>query len=105
MRLLAVLALVAVLLVLVIVVVGAIARRSALRRERHAAVRPWELEERKEGEFLAIYVTRPGEEFLIGRAQVEADADGDFSYAVEEVRARAAEALVALNHGKRRLGS
>jgi hypothetical protein len=84
-----------VLLVIVALVMGALflLRRAASQRRR--ADGPWQLEERSDGELIALYATKPGrDELLVGSVPFAA---ADFDLKLYELRAEADERVRVLN--------
>lgn len=84
-----------VLLVIVALVLGALflLRRAASRRQR--ADRHWQLEERSDGQLIALYATKPGrDELLVGSVPFAAP---DFDLKLYELRAEADERVRVLN--------
>jgi hypothetical protein len=84
-----------VLLLIVALVMGVlflVQRAASQRREAH---RPWQLDERSEGELIAVYATRPGrDELLVGSVPFAAE---DFDMKLYELRAEANARVRVLN--------
>jgi hypothetical protein len=82
-------ALVLLLIVVLILAVAVIVTQSIRRR------RGWEIQERSDGELVALYASKPGgEELLVGSVPVSAP---DFDVRLYELRAEAGERARVLN--------
>jgi hypothetical protein len=92
MRLLAAALVLLVIVVLVLAVLFLIQRAASQRRQAH---RPWELDERSDGERIFLYATRPGrDELVVGSVAFAAQ---DFDIKLYELRAEADERVRVLN--------
>jgi hypothetical protein len=92
MRVLAAALVLLVIVVLVLAVLFLVQRAASQRRRAH---RPWQLDERSDGELIALYATRPGrDELLVGSVPFAAE---DFEIKLYELRAEADERVRALN--------
>jgi hypothetical protein len=84
-----------VLLLIVALVIGVLFLLQNAATERRQARRPWQLDERSEGELIALYATRPGrDELLVGSVPF---ADEDFDMKLYELRAEADARVRVLN--------
>jgi hypothetical protein len=84
-----------VLLVIVVLVLAAIVIAGQGIQRRRMARRAWELEERSDGELVAVYATKPGRsDLLLGSVPIAAE---DFDIRLYELRAEADERVRVLN--------
>jgi hypothetical protein len=90
-----VLAAAVVLLLIVALVLGVLFLLQRAASQRRQAKRPWQLDERSDGELIALYATRPGRaELLVGSVPFAAP---DFDIQLYELRAEAEERVRVLN--------
>jgi len=92
MRILAVAVVLLVIVALVMGVLFLLQRAASRRRQAHT---PWQLDERSDGELIALYATGPGrDELLVGSVPFAA---ADFDTQLYELRAEAEERVRVLN--------
>ena len=90
-----VLAAAVVLLLIVALVMGVLFLLQRAASQRRQARRPWQLDERSDGELIALYATKPGrDELLVGSVPFAAS---DFDTQLYELRAEAEERVRVLN--------
>ena len=78
------------LLIVVIVLAAAVIVTQSIRRRRG-----WEIQERSDGELVALYASKPGgEDLLVGSVPIAAP---DFDIRLYELRAEAGERVRVLN--------
>jgi hypothetical protein len=90
-----------ILVVLVVLVLSAIIARDWWLRHHQpplVADEPWHLEEHPDGDYMAVYAVKPGEERIwLGATAIAAE---DFDQQMELIRSRARVKLVAMNSGR-----